>query len=60
VNAAGQYGNKSSASKPAIRIYVLDVVIWLSGATKQMSPETVQRCFRVAKFYLYMSDLSGK
>jgi hypothetical protein len=47
-----------SATKLAKSISVLDAVIWIAEATKQVSPQTVQRCFQKAKFYT--SDLNEK
>jgi hypothetical protein len=40
VIAAGQYGNTSSANKPAICVYVLDVFISLSGAKEKTNKQT--------------------
>jgi hypothetical protein len=38
----------SSATQNAKSISVLDAVIWIAGATKKVSPQTVQRCFQKA------------
>jgi hypothetical protein len=37
-----------SATETAKSISVLDVIIWISEATKQVSPQTVQQCFQKA------------
>jgi hypothetical protein len=48
----------SSATKLAKSISVLDAVIRIAEATKQVSPQTVQLCFQKAKFST--SDLNEK
>jgi hypothetical protein len=48
----------SSATKLAKSVSVLDAVIWIAEATKQVSPQTVQRCFQEVKFST--SDLNEK
>jgi hypothetical protein len=48
----------SSATELAKSILVLDAVIWIAEATKQVSPQTVQQCFQKAKFST--SDLNEK
>jgi hypothetical protein len=48
----------SSATELAKFISVLDAVIWMAEATKQVSPQTVQRHFQKAKFS--MSNLNEK
>jgi hypothetical protein len=48
----------SSATELAKSISVLDAVIWIAEATKQVFPQTVQRCFQKAKFS--MSDFNEK
>jgi hypothetical protein len=47
-----------SATELAKSISILDAVIWIAEATKQVSPQTVQRCFQKAKFST--SDLNEK
>jgi hypothetical protein len=44
--------SSSSASKLAHSISVLDAVMWIAAAVKQVSPETVKSCFQKAKFML--------
>jgi hypothetical protein len=41
-----------SASKLARSISVLEAVMWIAEAVKQVSPETVKSCFQKAKFML--------
>jgi hypothetical protein len=48
----------SSATELAKSISVLDAVIWIAEAPKQVSPQTVQLCFQKAKFST--SDLNEK
>jgi hypothetical protein len=58
VVAAGRYGVTSDANKPACCVCVLDVVIGLSEATKQMLPKRVYLRFHIAEFSA--SDLNEK
>jgi hypothetical protein len=44
--------SSSSASKLAHSISVLDAVMWIAAAVKQVSPETVKSCFQKVKFML--------
>jgi hypothetical protein len=44
--------SSSSASKLARSISVLEAVMWIAEAVKQVSPETVKSCFQKAKFML--------
>jgi hypothetical protein len=41
----------SSATELAKSILVLDAVIWIAEATKQVSPQTVQRCFSESQIF---------
>jgi hypothetical protein len=46
----------SSASELAHSIYVLDALIWITEAVKQVLPETVKSCFQKAKFMLGVNE----
>jgi hypothetical protein len=53
--------SSSSASQLARSISVLDTVMWIAEAVKQVSPETVKSCFQKAKFMLGGNeDVLGK
>jgi hypothetical protein len=48
--------SSSSASELAPSISVLDALIWVAEAVKQVSPETVKSCFQKAKFMLGVNE----
>jgi hypothetical protein len=48
----GNTESSSSASQHARSVSVLDAVMWIVEAVKQVSPETVKSCLQKAKFLL--------
>jgi hypothetical protein len=48
--------SSSSVSELARSIYILDALIWIAEAVKQVSPETVKSCFQKAKLMLGVNE----